>query len=134
RTGLVLEAECQDFRTERTDLPGRKIDDGKNLPADKRLGRIMRRDLRGGLLHADLRAEIDPQLQRRLACLREGFGRDHRTDANIHLLEIAIADLIAHLDLPCHLPSSSARMRAASTALSNSGCMPSSAIRTESAA
>ena len=53
----------------------------------------MRRDLRTGLENPNTLAKIEPELDRRSAGFREGFGALHSTHADIQLAEVVPAYL-----------------------------------------
>src|SRR4051794_41770037 len=53
-------------------------------------------DLRRGPPDPERRAEIDPELDRRLARLGEGLGIDDGADPDIDLFEVAVADHVHH--------------------------------------
>ncbi|EJL94290.1 hypothetical protein PMI16_00332 [Herbaspirillum sp. CF444] len=76
----IGESQRQHFRHELADLPRRKVDHGRHLPAHQLIRLIVRRDLRAALLDADGRTEVDFQLAGRFAGFREGFGGDDRAD------------------------------------------------------
>ena len=101
----VGDAEGQHLGAERPDLARREVDDGEHQAPDQRLGRVVRGDLRRGLLLADLRAEVDPELDRRLARLGEGLGAGHPADADVDLEKIVEGDLGPCLSpAPCRAP------------------------------
>src|SRR5262249_12042418 len=56
------------------------------------VGRIVFRDLSRGFLLADLRTEIDAQLDGGLARLRERLGGNHDADADVHFQEVVEGD------------------------------------------
>src|SRR5690606_2649633 len=101
--------------------------DAQHLPAHQIGGRVMHGDLRRGSPLADLRAEIDPELQRGLLRLGEGLGAGDGADADVDLEEVVEGD--------GHWSSSLARAAAAATARGRSAGKPVSAsISTLSAA
>src|SRR5262245_52534164 len=65
--GVVRKAQGENLRTELADLAGRKIHHRRHLPADKSVRDIVCGELRRALLDADLGAEVDLQLEGRLA-------------------------------------------------------------------
>src|SRR5512132_1905153 len=65
---------------------------GRAGAADQRLWRVMARDLRRALLLAGFRAEVDPQLQRRLARPDGDFRPQHCADADVDASEVVEAD------------------------------------------
>ena len=73
--GLVREAQDQHLGHEFADLARREIDHGRDLAADQGLDLIMHRNLGRGFFGADLRPEVDGQLDRRLARLGIRLGR-----------------------------------------------------------
>ena len=90
--GGVGEAEGQHLGAERADLAGREVDDGEHLPADERRRVVVHGDLRRGPALAELGAEVDPELQRRLARLGERLGAGDAADADVDLEEVVEAD------------------------------------------
>ena len=89
----VRKAQRQDFRLEFSDLPRRKVDDGRDLPADKLCDLVILGDLRARPLLADDGSEIDDELDRGLARLRIWFGRHDGACANIDGEELIEGDL-----------------------------------------
>src|SRR6185312_1260839 len=106
----------------------RKFDDSQHLPPDQRYGRLVHRDLRGGLFHPDLRPKIDHQDEGGLPRFGKNLGLDHRPHPDVDPLEIGVGNLLAHR------PSSSLLSLAASTVFSMRFTSPFGAISTPSAA
>ena len=79
----IRETQGQNFRHEGADLAWREIYDGGDLAAEQSTGCVILGDLGRGFLDADLRAEIDLQLEGRLPRFRKGIdandGADHCT-------------------------------------------------------
>ena len=65
---------------------------------DELLGPVMRRDLRGGTLDADLRAEVDAQLVGGLARFGVGLGLDDGSCADVDPVEIRVGDFRLAID------------------------------------
>ena len=70
------------------DLPRREVHHRDHLFAHERFRRVVARDLGRGAASADLRPEIDGELDRGLARFGESFGRGNRTGADVDLEEI----------------------------------------------
>jgi hypothetical protein len=83
----IRKAQRQHFRHELADLARREIHDRRHLATDQLLQRVVRGDLGAALAHTDAGAEIDLQLEGRLAGFREGVGGDDGADADIDLEE-----------------------------------------------
>src|SRR5690606_5364345 len=79
----VGEAEHQHFGHELADLARREIPYRHDLAANKAFGLVMTGNLRRRLADADLRSEIDLQLEGGLARFGEGFGSNDSPGANI---------------------------------------------------
>ena len=88
----IGKTERQHFGAHRPDLARREIDHGSNLAPDQILQRIMFGDLRRRALDADRVAEIDRQLERRLARFGKGVGSGDRADADVDLEKIVECD------------------------------------------
>src|SRR3546814_6961545 len=65
---------------------------GGDLTPRQFFQRIAVDDLCAAFLHADRGAEIDLQLERGLACFREGFGLDDRADTDVDAEKIVEGD------------------------------------------
>src|SRR5690625_876696 len=87
-TLLVRKAQHQHLTDEFPDLLRRKVDDARDLPPDEASRIIVFGDLRRGAPLADLRTEIDPELERRLAGLRIGFGPNDGPSTDVYLEEV----------------------------------------------
>lgn len=88
----VREAEGEDFGHKRADLARREIYHGCDLFADQSFGVVMRRDLRGGFLHADLCAEVDLHFKSGFARFGEGLRFDDRACTNVDFHEVVKGD------------------------------------------
>src|SRR5215510_7134124 len=90
--GVVGEAQSEDLRHELADLARREIDHRGDLAANQLCGLIVPGDLRRAFLHADLRAEVDLQLDGRLARPVQRLGGDNGADSDVNLEEVVEGD------------------------------------------
>src|SRR5262249_24059249 len=77
-----------------------EVDDAHDLTPDQLLRPVLLGDLRAGAALAE-RAQVDPELVRRLSGFRKRFDSQDGADAHVHTLEIAPADPTPAVWGPC---------------------------------
>src|SRR4030095_8306814 len=85
---VVRHPERQHLRLDGSNLTRRKIHDGQHQPTEELVARIQGLQLSRRSLSAQLRAEINRQLPRRLAGLRKILDVDDATDTDVNFVEL----------------------------------------------